>query len=125
MLEGLKGTYLVTAFIAHWVLPLQCRAHIIGQMGYHRDATRMSSGRLPPEQGADRVNAISLAGLAPEWRFGKAPYNAEHPVPVVSPWSSCFAMFQLLLRPNATREVRLNAIGQTYDGTRMQVLANE
>lgn len=81
--------------------------------------------RLSVEQVAERLNTISKGGLKPDWRFGNAPYNTEHPAPAVSPWYSFFTMSRLLLRPDATREVLLNAIRPTHDGTRMQVLAVE
>lgn len=85
-------TDLVTSFIACRVLPLQHRVHIIGRMGDHRDVTQMSTGRLAPEQVADRVNSIFKERLASDWRFGKAPYNAKPPTPTVSPWSPFFSM---------------------------------
>jgi hypothetical protein len=114
--EGLTGTDLIAAFIARRVLPLQRRAHIIGQMTSLQDPTRMSSWRLTQEQVTGRVNDISKAGMKNEWQFGKAPYSHGNPAPVVSPWSPYFAMCYLFLRPDGTREVLLDAIRHPYDG---------
>ena len=122
MREGLTGSDLIAAFIARRVLPLQRRAHIIGQMTGLQDPSRMSSRRLTQGQVADRVNDISKAGMKQEWRFGKMPYSHENPAPMVSPWSPYFAACHLLLRPDATREVLLNAIRHPYDGMATQVV---
>ena len=120
--EGLTGTDLIAAFVARRVLPLQRRTHIIGQMTGLQDPNRMSSRRLTQEQVADRVSDISKAGMKQEWRFRKTPYSHGNPAPVVSPWSPYFALCHLFLRPDATREVLLNAIRHPYDGMTTQVV---
>ena len=45
-----------------------------------------------------------------------------NPAPMVSPWSPYFAAAYLLIRPDATREVLLNAIRHPYDRARAQVV---
>jgi hypothetical protein len=119
--EGLTGMDLIAAFIARRVLPLQRRTHIIGQMSGLQDPNRTSSRRLTQEQIAGRVNDISKAGMKEGWQFGKAPYSHGNPAPAVSPWSPFFAMSQLFLRTDATREALLNAIRHSYDRTTTQV----
>ena len=75
----------------------------------------MSNLRLAADQVARRVNDISKAGLQDDWEFGKPPYSQVNPAPVVSPWSSYFAAPHLLVRPDAMREVLLNAIRHPYN----------
>lgn len=64
----------------------------------------MLARELTSAQVADQVNAISKAGMAAVWRFGKAPYNKECPTLAVSPWSPFFAMSELFFLPDAIRE---------------------
>ena len=74
----------------------------------------MGSTRLCVEQIARGVNDISKANLGEDWRFGKAPYSQSNPTPQVSVWSSYFSAVHLLIRPDATREILLNAIRHPY-----------
>ncbi|XP_044388727.1 uncharacterized protein [Triticum aestivum] len=113
--EVLTETDLNTAFIRRRVLPLQQHTHIIGQMAGLQDPNRMSNLRLGADQVARWVNDISKAGLRDDWEFGKSSYSQANPVPVVSPWSPYFATAHLLVRPDATQEVLLNAIWHPYD----------
>ena len=64
---------------------------------------------------------ISKANLGEDWRFGKAPYSQSNPTPQVSVWSSYFATAHLLIRPDATREILLNAIRHPYARAPSQV----
>ena len=120
--EKLTGTDLITAFIVRRVLPLQQRSHLIGQMTGLQDPNRMANTRLAADQVARRVNDISKANLGFDWEFGKATYSRANPTPLVSPWSPYFAAAYLLIRPDATREVLLNAIRHPYDRARAQVV---
>ena len=70
----------------------------------------MGVARLLVDQIARRVNDISKANLGDDWRFGKLPYNESNPALQVSVWSPYFAAAHLLVRPDTTREVLLNAI---------------
>lgn len=63
--------------------------------------------------------------MAAGWLFGKAPYNKERPTPAVSHWTLFFAMSELLLHPDATREALLLAAQQIRDKLRTQVLADK
>ena len=47
--EGLTGTDLIAAFIMRWVLPLQRRSCVIGEMVGLQDPNRMGSTRLSTE----------------------------------------------------------------------------
>ena len=96
------------------VLPLQRRSCLIGEMVGLQDPNRMGSTRLSMEQIARCVNDISKANLGEDWWFGKDPYNESTPAPQVSVWSSYFAAAHLLIRPDATWEVLLNAIRHPY-----------
>ena len=73
------------------------------------------------EQIARRVNDISKANLGEDWRFGKVPYSESNPAPQVSAWSPYFAATHLLVHPDATREVLLNAIRHPYAWAPSQV----
>ena len=119
--EGLTGTDLLAAFIMRRVLPLQGRSCLIGEMVGLQDPNRMGSTRLSAEQIARGVNDISKANLGEDWRFGKAPYSQSNPAPQVSVWSSYFAAVHLLIRPDATRGVLLNAIRHPYARAPSQV----
>jgi len=119
--EGLTGTDLLAAFIMRRVLPLQGRSCLIGEMVGLQDPNRMGSTRLSTEQVARGVNDISKANLGEDWRFGKAPYSQSNPAPQVSVWSSYFAAAHLLIRPDATRGVLLNAIRHPYARAPSQV----
>ena len=119
--EGLTGTDLITAFIVRRVLLLQQRSHLISQMTGLQDPNCMANLRLGADQVARRVNDISKANLRDNWGFGKAPYSQANPAPMVSPWSPYFAAAHLLIRPDATREVLLNAIRHPYVRARAQV----
>ena len=68
------------------------------------------------------MNDISKANLGWDWRFGKVPYSKSNPAPLVSVWSPYFAAAHLLVHPDATREVLLNAIRHPYDRARAQVV---
>ena len=81
----------------------------------------MGSTQLSAEQVACGVNDISKANLGEDWRFGKAPYSESNPAPQVSVWSSYIAAAHLLIRPDATREVLLNAIQHPYARAPSQV----
>lgn len=81
----------------------------------------MGSMRLTAEQIARCVNDISKANLGEDWRFIKVPYSESNPAPQVSVWSSYFATTHLLVRPDATREVLLNAIRHPYTRAPSQV----
>ena len=81
----------------------------------------MGSMRLSVEQAARGVIDISKANLGEDWQFGKAPYSQSNPVPQVSIWSSYFAAAHLLVRPDATPEILLNAIRQPYTRAPSQV----
>ena len=81
----------------------------------------MGSTRLSAEQVARGVNDISKANLGEDWRFGKAPYSQSNPAPQVSVWSSYFAAAHLLIRPDATQEILLNAIRHPYAWAPSQV----
>ena len=87
-----------------------------------QDPNRMSNLRLGADQVADRVNDISKVGLQEDWEFGKPPYSQVNPVPAVSPWSLYFAAAHLLVRPDATQEVLLNATRRLYDRAPTQVV---
>ena len=86
-----------------------------------QDPNRMGSMRLSAEQVARGVNDISKANLGEDWRFDKAPYSQSNPAPHVSIWSSYFAVAHLLIRPDATREILLNAIWHPYARAPSQV----
>ena len=116
--EGLTGTDLITTFIIRPVLPLRRHSHLIGQMAGLQDPNHMANTWLAANQIARRVNDISKARLQGDWEFGKPPYSQANPAPVVSPWSPYFAAAHLLVRPDATREVLMNAIRHPYDGAR-------
>jgi len=90
--------------------PRQQHSHLIGQMTGLQDPNRMANLRLGADQVARRVNDISKANLRDDWEFGKPPYSRANPAPMVSPWSPYFVAAHLLIRPDATREVLLNAI---------------
>ena len=81
----------------------------------------MGSTRLSAEQIACGVNDISKANLGENWRFGKAPYSESNPAPQVSIWPSYFALVHLLIRPDATRVILLNAIRHRYARAPSQV----
>nr|XP_020156940.1 uncharacterized protein LOC109742265 [Aegilops tauschii subsp. strangulata] len=119
--EGLTGTDLLAAFIMRRVLPLQGRSCLIGEMVGLQDPKCMGSTRLSAEQVARGVNDISKANLGEDWRFGKATYSQSNPAPQVSIWSSHFAAAHLLVRPDATRGVLLNAIRHPYARAPLQV----
>ena len=86
-----------------------------------QDPNRMGSTRLSAEQATRAVNDISKANLGENWRFGKAPYSQSNPAPQVSVWSSYFAAVHLLIRPDETRGVLLNAIRHPYARAPSQV----
>ena len=67
------------------------------------------------------MNDISKANLGEDWRFGKAPYSQSNPAPQVSVWSSHFAAVHLLIYPDATWGVLLNAIQRPYAQAPSQV----
>nr|XP_045084577.1 chloride intracellular channel protein 6-like [Aegilops tauschii subsp. strangulata] len=90
-----------------------------------QDPNRMGSMRLTAEQIARGVNDISKANLGEDWRFGKAPCSESNPTPQVSIWSSYFAVAHLLVHPDATREVLLNAIRHPYARAPSQVAPEE
>ena len=69
---------------------------------------------LAADQVARRVNDISKANLGEDWRFGKVPYNHSNLAPLVSLWSFYFAAVHLLICPDVTWEVLLNAIRHPY-----------
>ena len=119
--EGLTGTDLLAAFIMRRVLPLQGRSCLIGEMVGLQDPNRMGSTRLSAEQIARRVNDISNANLGKDWRFGKVSYSESIPAPQVSVWSSHFAAVHLLIRPDVTWGVLLNAIRHPYAQAPSQV----
>ena len=81
----------------------------------------MGSTRLSVEQAARAVNAISRANLGEDWRFGKASYSQVNPALQVSIWSPYFAAVHLLVRPDASREVLLNASRHPYARAPLQV----
>ena len=104
------------------MLPLQQRNHLIGQMTGLQDPNRMADTQSAVDQVARWVNDISKANLQGDWEFGKAPYSHVNPAPLVSPWSPYFAAAYLVIRPNAMREVLVNAIWHPYDQERAQVV---
>ncbi|KAI4971000.1 hypothetical protein ZWY2020_001914 [Hordeum vulgare] len=54
-------------------------------MGGRRDPCRLSTKELRPVHVARRVNLISAAQMDEgEWQWGKAPYDRQHPAPVMS-----------------------------------------
>ena len=120
--EGLTGTDLIIAFIRFRVLPLQQRCHLIGQMTGLQDPDHISNLWLAADHVTRRVNDISKARLRDDWEFGNPSYSQVNPAPVVSPWSPYFAPAHLLVRPDATREVLLNAIRHPYDRAPTQVV---
>ena len=65
--EGFTGTDLLAAFMMHWVLPLQGRSCLIGEMVGLQDPNRMGSTRLSAEQIARSVKDISKANLGDDW----------------------------------------------------------
>ena len=81
----------------------------------------MGSTRLSAEQVARGVNDISKANLGDDWRFGKAPYSQANPAPQVSVWSSYFSATHLLIRPDASWEILLNASWHPYARAPSQV----
>ena len=81
----------------------------------------MGSMRLSVEQAARGVIDISKANLGEDWRFGKASYGQATPALQVSVWSSYFAAAHLLVRPDVTREILLNAIRHPYARAPSQV----
>jgi hypothetical protein len=89
--HGLKGTDLLCTFQERRVLPLQRRIHKIGHMSGRLDPSRVSTIELSTEEVARRVNKISVAKLAPDWRWGMEPFSrANMPPKVRSPaalWS--------------------------------------
>ena len=87
-----------------------------------QDPNRMSVSRLGADQIGHRVNDISKAALRDDWQFGKPPYSHSNPVPMVSLWSSYFAIVHLLIPPNPTWEVLLNAIQHPYARAPSQVV---
>ena len=86
-----------------------------------QDPNRMGSTRLSAKKVARGVNDISKANLGEDWQFSKAPYNQSNPSPQVSVWSSHFAAVHLLIRPDVTRGVLLNAIRHPYARAPSQV----
>ena len=82
--EGLAGADLLAAFVAHRVLPLQGRPHMICQMSDHLDPSRMCTRDMPHAEVANMVNHIANCELAADWQFGKEPYSRANPSPVVS-----------------------------------------
>ena len=98
----------------HRVLLLQRRSCLIREMTGLQETNRLGATRLVVDQIAHRVNDISKANLMDDWRFGKPPYNHSNPAPLVSLWSLYFAAAHLLILPDATREVLLNAIRHPY-----------
>ena len=94
---------------------------LIGEMVGLQDPNRMGSMRLSAEQVARGVNDISKANLGEDWRLGKAPYSQSSPASQVSVWSPYFAAAHLLIRPDATRGVLLNAIRHPYARAPSQV----
>ena len=81
----------------------------------------MGSTRLSAEQVARGLNDISKANLGEDWRFGKAPYSQANPAPQVSIWSCYVSAVHLLIRPNASREILLNASWHPYARAPLQV----
>jgi len=79
--EGLTGTDLLAAFITRWVLSLQRRSCLIGEMIGLQDPNQMGSMRLSTEHDVRGVNDISKANLGEDWRFGKVPYSQANPAP--------------------------------------------
>lgn len=119
--EGLTRTNLLAAFIKCWVLPLQGRSCLICEMVGLQDPNRMGLTRLSAMQIARGVNDISKANLGEDWEFGKAPYSRSNQAPQVSVWSSYFAAMHLLVCPDVTRVVLLNAIRRPYAWASSQV----
>ena len=60
------------------------------------------------------MNDIPKANLGDDWRFGKAPYSQANPVPQVSVWSCYFSAAHLLIRPDVSWEILLNASRHPY-----------
>jgi len=81
--HGLKVTDLLCAFQERRVLPLQSRIHKIGHMSGRLDPSRVSTIELSSEEVARRVNKISVAKLAPDWRWGMEPYSQTNRPPKV------------------------------------------
>ena len=81
----------------------------------------MVSTQLSAEQVVRGVNDISKANLGDDWRVGKAPYSQANPAPQVSVWSSFFPAAHLLIHPDATWEILLNAIQHPYARAPSQV----
>ena len=81
----------------------------------------MGSTRLFVEQVARGMNDISKANLGDDWRFSKASYSQANPAPQVSVWSSYFSAAHLLIRPDASWEILLNASRHPYARAPSQV----
>ena len=79
-----------------------------------QEPNRLAATRLAMDQIVRQVNDISTANLRDHWRFGKPPYNHSNSAPLVSLWSSYFAVAHLLIHPNVTREALLNVIWHPY-----------
>ncbi|KAE8784581.1 hypothetical protein D1007_41817 [Hordeum vulgare] len=81
--EGLTAVDLLATMVLHRVQSLQCRPHLICQMGGRHDPCRLSTKELRAHHVARRVNLISDNQMdEDEWSWGKAPYERDHPAPM-------------------------------------------
>ena len=67
------------------------------------------------------MNDISKANLGDDSQFSKAPYSQANPAPQVSIWSCYVSAAHLLIRPDASWEILLNASRHPYARAPLEV----
>ncbi|KAM0920905.1 hypothetical protein ACQ4PT_007153 [Festuca glaucescens] len=70
---------IVRAFISHRVLPLQRRAHKIGQMSGRRDPTRITTFGLRKSDVVLKAKHICKTKMPPNWKWGLQPLSRKRP----------------------------------------------
>ncbi|KAM0903733.1 hypothetical protein ACQ4PT_018495 [Festuca glaucescens] len=70
---------IVRAFISRRVLPLQRRAHKIGQMSGRRDPTRITTFGLRKSDVVLKAKHICKTKMPPNWKWGLQPLSRKRP----------------------------------------------
>ncbi|KAM0890878.1 hypothetical protein ACQ4PT_026770 [Festuca glaucescens] len=70
---------IVRAFISRRVLPLQRRAHKIGQMSGRRDPTRITTFGLRKPDVVLKAKQICKTKMPPNWKWGLQPLSRKRP----------------------------------------------
>ncbi|KAM0907458.1 hypothetical protein ACQ4PT_016110 [Festuca glaucescens] len=70
---------IVRAFLSRWVLPLQRRAHKIGQMSGRRDPTRITTFGLRKSDVVLKARQICKTKMPVDWKWGLQPLSRKRP----------------------------------------------